>query len=490
MTQSVARAFTVVVLSTLVGAGALAASQEVQPDPDERLLPQQPPQIDPEALRRVQELELNQFQLPQRLQVEPGQVSQPDFNTGSGYQLNPGNDLWYGWVNFDQNRALGLLEGRDASLAWREQAGGVRFAIGQREGARIIRCATGSNTCALPQPDSPDALIAGAGSGYIRVDFAQPVVAVTALVAPDRGFGDEPDQFIMEGWRNGDIAAVQRAEVQIYDSPGQGWTRLTLSGLADATRATTAVSAASRGQEFDYVIVRGVTANGADSTTPIVMDALRFADRHGPTPYDSLGPRAGGLETMLAETGRAGARVQARGEILRQGGRREDMSYPVAGRMRMPVDMNSARTSALRQRDIMRMELAPASGLRGREPLTLPVLAPLGVFQDEDPAAGLADGVRFTGRADYFHLRFNSEIGRVVISGTRVVTPGAQRDLRPGEMSVSSGYDGAYASFNLYGASYSVRVACGTEEIGEPCNDPEVLRTLLDRLFLWMPEGM
>jgi hypothetical protein len=174
---------------------------------------------------------------------------------------------------------------------------------------------------------------------------------------------------------------------------------------------------------------------------------------------------------------------------MTSGGARDGMRYPEAERMRMPVDMNTARLAALRQREMMSMDLPEAAGFTTREPLTLPILAPLGVFAGEDPAAGLAEGVRFSGRSDYFHLRFNSDIGRVVISGSRMVVRGAQ-DAGPalGEMTVSSGYDGAYASFNLYGAAYSVRVACGTEEIDEPCNDPEALRTLLDRLFVWMPE--
>lgn len=449
---------------------------------------QQAPQIDPEAVRRAQSPVQSDLQLPERLQAARIQTDEPNFNTGSGYELNEANSLWYGWVNFDQDRELGLLEGRVANLGWRGEAGGVRFATGQREGARIIRCGAGSNTCALSQPDSPDALIAGAGSGFIRIDFAQPVSAVTALVAPDRGFGTEPDLFVMEGWRNGDIASVTRGEVQIYDSNAQGWTRLTLSGLADATRATTAATVSASGQEFDYVIIRGVTANGAETRTPIVIDALRFADRYGPTPFDSLGPRTGGLQDMLDETRRTGARLAARGEIVQQGGQRDGLRYPVAERMRMPMDQTAIRNAALRQRQIIAMDLPEAAGLRGREPMTVPILAPLGIFNGEDPAAGAADHVRFTGRQDYFHLRFDSEIGRVVISGTRIVTPGRAGEPGPGELQVSSGYDGAYASFNLYGAAYSVRVACGTEEIDEPCNDPEALRTLLDRLILWMPE--
>ena len=466
--------------------GVVVAQQSPQIDPETLNRVQQ---LDPDTLRQVQELERNRLQLPERLQVQPNQVEDADFRTGSGYRRNPDTGLWYGWVNFDQEQQLGLLEGRRAQLGWREQAGGVRFAAGQAEGARIVRCGTGSNTCAVPQPDSPEALVAGAESGVLRVDFAQPVTAVTALVAPDRGFGTEPDLFVIEGWRNGDIASIARADVEIYDSQARGWTRLTLSGLAETARATTAVAAGGgSGQEFDYVIIRAVTANGAPVETPIVLDSLRFADRHGPTPFDSLGPRAGGLEDMLAETGRTAARLQERAQIVRRGGRREGMAYPVAEQMRMPLDMSAARAAAVRQRTFMSLDLPAASGLVGREAVTLPIVAPLGVFQGEDPGAGLAEGVRFSGRRDYFHLRFDSEIGRVVISGTRVVTRPQAGDLRPGEISVSAGYDGAYASFNLYGAAYSVRVACGTEALGEACNDPEALRTLLDRLFLWMPQ--
>jgi hypothetical protein len=449
---------------------------------------QQRPQLDPDVLRQVpiQDLDLSRVRPFQNLQVQPDQGDEPDFNSGSGYELNPGNGLWYGWVNFDQDRALGLVEGRIVNLGWREQAGGVRFGAGQREGARIVRCGAGSNTCALPQPGSPDALIASAGT--LRIDFAQPVAAVSALVAPDRGFGAEPDLFVMEGWRDGDIVSVTRGDVEIYDSNAQGWTRLTLSGLAEAARATTAVTAATDGRAFDYVIIRGVTANGAETRTPIVLDALRFADRHGPTPYDSLGPRAGGLQAMLEDTRRTGARLAAQGQVVQPGGMREGMRYPAAEHMRMPVDMPAARNAAQRQRQVMAMNLPMGAGLRGRAPMTVPILAPLGIFRGEDPAAGAAEHVRFTGRNDYFHLRFDSEIGRVVISGTRIVARPQAGEQSPGEMHVSAGYDGAYASFNLYGAAYSVRVACGTEEIGAPCNDPDALRTLLDRLILWMPE--
>lgn len=465
-------------------AAALAAGGLVQA--------QQLPQIDPEQLQRPQQFELDRAPLFERQQAARAQADEPEFNTGAGYQLNPGNELWYGWVNFDQDRSLGLLEGADASLGWREQAGGVRFAAGQREGARIIRCASGSNTCALPQPDSPDALIAGAGAGYLRVDFARPVTAVTALVAPDRSFGAEPDLFVMEGWRDGDIAASAREEVQIYDSAGRGWTRLTLSGFASAARDAAALSAAADGQEFDYVIIRGVTANGAQTQTPIVMDALRFADRYGPTPFDSLGPRSGGLQSMLDETGRMRQRLQSRAEPVRtdapREGMREGMRYPAARHMRMPVDMGAARTAAVRQRDMMSLDIALLSDLVGREAPRLPVLAPLAIFVDEDPDAGLAERVRFTSRSNYFHLRFDSEIGRVVISGTRIVTPDVDRPGAPGQLEIMSGYDGAFASFNLYGAAYSVRIACGTEELDEPCNDPEILRTLIDRLFVFMPQ--
>ena len=454
-------------------------------------------QINPDLVERAQNLDIDRLRLPDQLQIRPGQVEEPDFNSGAGYRLNPGNGLWYGWTNFDQNRSLGRIAGEDVSLAWREQAGGVRFAAGQREGARIIACGRGSNTCALPQPDSPDALIAGAGSGYVRIDFAQPVSAVSVLAAPDRGFGAEPDLFILEGWSDGDVAATDQQIVQIYDSAGQGWTRLTLSGLPGRVdeqddAASRAVTAARQGREFDYVILRGVTDNGSPAETPIVIDSLRFADRYGPTPYDSLGPRAGSMASMVEDSGVRSRRLQisSQAEVIRERGARDGMRYPAAERMRMPLDMDGARTAALRQRRDMQMELPPASGLVGREPVTLPILAPLGVFTGEDPSAGLAPGVRFSGRSDYFHLRFNSEIGRVVISGTRVVTPGDRPGGPSERLAVSSGYDGAYASFNLYGGAYSVRVACGVEELDEPCNDPEALRTLLDRLFVWMPEGV
>ena len=458
---------------------------------------QQSPRIDPDALRAAQQqIAAPRFQLPQRLQAEPGQASPPDFETGSGYQLNPDNDLWYGWVNFDQDRTEGLVQGEAVNLGWRKQAGGVRFATGQREPARIVRCGTGSNICALPQADSPDALIAGAGAGRLRIDFAQPVVAVTLLAAPDRSVRQAAAAFVLEGWRDGDIASVTRQDVQIYDSPGAGWTRLTLSGLAGAARAPSAATTAATptagaadGQEFDYVVIRAVNANGGPVTTPIVVDSLRFADRYGPTPYDSLGPRTGDLQDMLDASARTSAQLERRAQIVEPGGPREDLRYPVAERRRMPIDRAGARAAAIAQREALGIELSLNAGLRGQEPVTLPILAPLGIFQDEDPSAGVAEDVGFTGRGDYFHLRFSSDIGRVVISGTRIVTPRQAGTLSPGELEASAGYDGAYASFALFGAAYSVRVACGTEEIDEPCNDPEALRTLLDRLILWTPEA-
>jgi hypothetical protein len=291
----------------------------------------------------------------------------------------------------------------------------------------------------------------------------------------------------MEGWREGELAASTRQQVEIYDSTGQGWTRMTLSGLGQANRATTAAVAPSDVEELDYVIIRGLTANGAATRAPIIIDSLRFADSHGPTPFDSLGPRAGGLQSMLDETARTTGRQPARRDIVRAGGRREGMLYPVAERMRMPVDIGRARAAAVRQRDMVGLDLPLPAGLLDRDPVSLPILAPLAVFSNDDPAAGLADGVRYTGRSDYFHLRFDSDVGRVVISGTRIVIADRQAALAPGQMAVSAGYDGAYASFNLYGASYSVRVSCGAEDIEAPCNDPEALGALLDRLFLWLP---
>lgn len=447
-------------------------------------LAQQAPTIDPDAIRRIQNADLTRFQLPERLQAQAIQPDPVNFETGSGYALNPENELWYGWVNFDQDRELGLVAGRLLNLGWREQAGGVRFATGQRAGARIIRCGSGSNTCPSPQTSSPDALVSETGT--LRIDFAQPVAAVTALVSPDRSQRLQPDLFVMEAWSGGDIVSVTRGQVEIFDSPAQGWTRLTLSGQPNGTRATTAATGPA--QDFDYVIIRGLNANGGTVEAPLVVDGLRFADRHGPTPFDSLGVRAGGLQDMLDETRRSGARLMVQGEVVERRRRREDLVYPLAEWVRMPIDMASARTAAARQRAVMAMELPLASRIRGREPMTVPILAPLGVFRGEDPAAGPDETVRFTGHSDYFHLRFDSDIGRVVISGTRIVTPGRAGEPGPGELLITSGYDGAYASFNLYGASYSVRVACGTEEVDEPCNDPEALRTLLDRLILWMPE--
>lgn len=449
---------------------------------------QQVPQIDPEFLRRAQVQDRSDLQLSQPLQAQRVDPSQPDYNTGSGYAFNQNNELWYGWVNFDQDRLQGLVEGPVESTSWREQAGGVRFATGQSGSIALFRCGSGSNSCAVPQAESPDALIARTNTGALRIDFARPVAAVSAVVAPDRSFDVEADLFVMEGWRDGDIASVTRGQVEIYDSNARGWTRLTLSGLADTSRTATSAATAGAGTEFDYVIIRALTANGSATRSPFIVDAVRFADRYGSTPFDSLGPRAAGFQDMLDETRQFGARLSAQAEVIQDGGRREDLQYPAAQWVRMPMDREMIRRAAQRQRRTMAMDLPESGGFRGRERMTVPILAPLGVFTAEDPELGIAEHVRFTGRRDYFHLRFDSQVGRAVVSGTRIVTPGRPGEPGPGELLVSAGYDGAYASFNLYGAAYSVRVACGTEETDEPCNDPEALRTLLDRLILWMPE--
>lgn len=455
-------------------------------------LAQQTPRIDPEVLQRAQEIDRARLQIQERFQVIQQDTQTPDLETGSGYEFNARNELWYGWVNFDQDREQGLLAGRIANLGWREIAGGVRFATGQRDSARIIRCGSATNACALGQEGSPDALVTADGTGTLRIDFARPVSAVTALVAPDRSRDVQAEVFIMEGWSNGDISSVNQGNAVIYDSPERGWTRLTLSGLGGATRDTTAATTAATGtsgQTFDYVIIRGLNANGGAVNAPLILDSLRFADRFGPAPFDALGPRSGGLGDMLEETRRLGPRLTQRAEVLREGGRQEDRIYPVAQQVRMNIDLGRVRAGALRQRDFVQLDLPERASLRSREPSTVPLLAPLGVFRNENPQAGLVETARYMGRENFFHLRFDTPYGPAVISGTRVAVIEPNQPLTPGDLDISTGYDGAFASFSLYGASYSVRLTCDHESVGQPCNDAEALETLLDRLFLFVPEA-
>ncbi|MCP2669989.1 hypothetical protein NHF40_03505 [Maricaulaceae bacterium EIL42A08] len=454
---------------------------------------QVPTRIDPEQLRAAQE-RLQQVD-PTRFQLQDGQLQQvqPDaqqFPDPGGYEARTDNGPWLGWVNFSLDRELGLLPGTRIASRLVGTAGGVRFGFSEDIAPALVACPDGGRQCAGGAPSGGYAL--RDGDGVLRLDFARPVFAVTVAAAPDWTQSPRAEVFQIEGWSNGDIALQQQVAVSPEYVTGENWVQLTLNGQqAQRQSATTAATGATTSTEFDYVIIRAFNANGAPINAPILIDDLRFADNYGRTPFEALGPRTGGLRDMLTETARLRPNVRDTGDVIRPAGRRDDSLFPVGQRVRMAIDYPAAEQAALRQRTRVGARLgliARLAGERQSNRMSVPLLVPLAAFNDEDPDAGLADGVALMEREDFYHLILPTELGEAVITGTRLATPSQHGRSRIGQLEIGRGYAGARASFNLYGASYSVRLSCeGSDIDDEPCNDPEALETLLDRLFLFMP---
>ncbi len=472
------------ILGAAILAGMLATASAV---------PQEPARIDPERLRAVQE----QLQIdPSRLQVQDGirQQIQPDaqqFPDPGGYEARTDTGPWLGWVNFSLDRELGLLPRLGVTDRLVGIAGGVRFDFGQPNASEIITCSDGGRECAGGAPTGATAL--RDEDGVLRIDFARPVFAVTAFAAPDWTRDVRAEVFQIEGWGNGDILLQQQVSVPREYVVGENWVRLTLNGQQTQRQTATAATTASGPvTEFDYVIVRAFNANGAPVNAPILIDDLRFADNYGPTPFDGLGPRAAGLADMVTETGRLRPALERAAQTIRPGGRRDNGEYAVAQRIRMAIDYPAAELGARRQRDLIDAPLDIISRLPGLDRsggrMSVPLLVPLAAFENEDPSAGLANAVALMEREDFYHLILPTELGEAVITGTRLATPSRHGRSRMGQLEIGRGYAGARASFNLYGASYSVRLSCpGSDVEDEPCNDPAALQTLLDRLFLFVP---
>jgi hypothetical protein len=308
--------------------------------------------------------------------------------------------------------------------------------------------------------------------GVLRIDFARPVFAVTVLIAPDWTRDIRAEVFQIEGWGDGDILRQSQAAAPVQYSVGENWVQLTLSGQQPQT--ATVARAPEPATEFDYVVIRAFNANGGAVSAPILIDDLRFADAFGATPLDAWGPRTGGLDPMLDDTERLGAGLQQDAETIREGGEREDTLYPVARRIRMAIDYEAAQQGAENQRARVDAPISIPTRLGRNENVSVPILAPLGAFADENPRGDLADGVAFMGRPDFYHLILPTELGEAVITGTRLASPTPQGRSQIGTIAIGRGYGGARASFNLYGASYSVRLSCdGSDLDDEPCNDPQ-----------------
>jgi hypothetical protein len=460
---------------------------------------QEPARLDPERLRAAQE-RLQTFD-PSRLNIQDAQLDasrlqqvQPtqQFPDPGGYEARADNGPWIGWVNFSLDRELGLLPGNPVANRLVGMAGGVRFGFSEDNAPALVRCADGGRECAGGPPTGANAL--RDPDGVLRIDFAQPVFAVTVSAAPDWTRDVRAEVFQIEGWGNGDILLQQQVAVSPEYVVGENWVSLTLNGQQTQRQtATTAAPSTGAGvTEFDYVIIRAFNANGSPVNAPILIDDLRFADARGRTPFEALGPRAGGLRDMVTETGRLRASLNDVGDSIRPAARRPDGLFPVAQRMRMAIDWPAAELGALGQRSRVAARLDMIARLPGAERrahrMTLPMLLPLAAFRDEDPTAGLAEGVALMEREDFYHLILPTQMGEAVITGTRLATPSRHGRSRMGQLEIGRGYAGARASFNLYGASYSVRLSCeGSDMDDAPCNDPEALETLLDRLFLFMP---
>ncbi len=455
---------------------------------------QTPARIDPERLRTVpQELQID----PTRLQARDRQLTQvqtaQQFADPGGYESRADNGPWIGWVNFNRSTDPVVSNGTNISRTYEEVAGGVRFGLGDRQTPEVVLCRDGSRDCAGGSPSGGHAL--RDVDGVLRIDFAQPVFAVTVAAAPDWTRDVRAEVFQIEGWGNGDILVQAQQAVSPEYVVGENWVQLTLNGQQrqTATVATTPPGAVTA-TEFDYVIIRAFNANGAPVNAPILIDDLRFADNRGSTPLDDQGPRTGGLDPMLDDTRDLGPGLQREAEVIREGGTRENSLYPVARRIRMAIDYEAAEQAAQRQRADVNLQISIPTALGRADDVSVPILAPLGAFESENPRGALADGVAFMGRPDFYHLILPTELGEAVITGTRLASPSAYGERNVGTLQSGSGYDGAFASFNLYGVAYAVRITCEgvatpadgrTEE--PPCNNPVELDALLDRLFLFIP---
>ncbi len=453
------------------------------------LAQQAPALIDPEALQRAQQ----QIQRvdPSRLQLRDNilqqqQTDAQQFPGTAGYAQRADNGPWFGWVNFNRGGEPPTADGMDISRIYEDAAGGVRFGFGARQAPALMLCRDGTAMCG-PGGAPSGGHVMRVAENTLRIDFARPAVAVTMLAAPDWTRDIRANVFVIEGWADGDGLLVEQVNAPLRPVTGESWVRLTLSGQQRQTTAVAAAPAAAAPTEFDFVIVRALNANGGPVNAPFLIDDLRFADQIGPTALDDLGPRAGGLDPMLDDTQRLAEALQSQAETIREGGPRQNALYPAARRIRMAIDYDAALQGAQAQRQFVNAQVSLPTALGRAEDVSVPILAPLGVFAEENPRGDLAADVGFMGRPDFYHLIIPTELGEAVITGTRLATPTRQGARDMGTLAIGRGYAGAHARFNLYGASYAVRLSCEGSDLIEPCNDPEELEALLERLFLFIP---
>lgn len=478
-----ARTKTGIAINALVGAAASAGLAGAAAG-----LQQSPARLDPEALQRaqqqIQRIDPARLQIPDNLQQV--QTDPPQFPGTAGYAQPAEDGAWFGWVNFNRGGDPLITDGMAVSRAYEDAAGGVRFGFGAPQAPTLMLCQDGSAMC------GPDGAPSGGHvmrneNGVLRIDFARPTLAVTLLASSDWTRDIRAEAFVIEGWADGDSVLVQQVAAPVRPVAGQSWVSLTLSGQQRQTAAVAAAPAAAPATEFDFVLIRALNANGGPVDAPFLIDDLRFADQFGPTALDDLGPRAGGLDPMLDDTRRLARDLQRGAETIREGGPRNNALYPTARRIRMAIDYEAAQQGARAQRRLVDAAVSIPTRLGREQDVSVPILAPLGVFADENPRGALAEGVGFMGRPDFYHLIVPTQLGEAVITGTRLATPTRQGERDMGTLAIGAGYAGANASFNLYGASYAVRLSCEGSDLVEPCNDPEELEALLERLFLFIP---
>ena len=449
---------------------------------------QSPARIDPQAVQRAQQ-QIQRID-PSRLQLRDAiaQRTQPDaqqFPGAAGYVQRADDAPWLGWVNFNRSGEPPVIGGMDISRSYEDLAGGVRFGFGARRAPTLMLCRDGATTCGADGAPSGGHVMRVA-ENVLRIDFARPTVAVTMMATPDWARDVRAEVFVIEGWADGDTMLVEQVFAPSRPVTGESWVRLTLSAQPRQTTAA-AAPATTEAVEFDFVVIRALNANGGPVNAPFLIDDLRFADQFGPAALDDLGPRAGGLDPMLDDTGRLARNLQRDAETIREGGLRNNAIYPAARRIRMAIDYEAAQQGASAQREFVDAQISLPTALGRAEDVSVPILAPLGAFADENPRSELAEGVGFMGRPDFYHLILPTELGEAVITGTRLATPTRQGAHDMGTLAIGRGYGGANASFNLYGASYAVRLSCEGSDLAEPCNAPEELEALLERLFLFIP---
>lgn len=388
---------------------------------------------------------------------------------------------WAGLVPFEPGDGAGL--GPDARVGdqYAPLAGGIRF--DENRLLPVIQvCAiqTRADTaCRLRAgADGSHAALAGQRGGEVFIDVGQPVAAASIALAPANPTPNVPRVlFTLEALANGDTAEIAQGEwIADRELEGSGWITLT---VGTRTRGTRAGGAADLSDRFERLRVSATTPEGRP-INGLLMDRVQILRAAGPEEQPSTG--------TLAAAERARAIDPRRGEIVQRADTPPGNLYPLAERRRLPVDWEAGRRLAEDQRTGANADLPLRANLPGLNAVGLPVLAPRAAFRDGDPSRPPSPGTLFVAQEDFYHLSFDTPDGVMTVSGTRLMTVPTRADTTPGNLEIAEGWDGAQASFTLFGLPHAARLTCAGLP-GERCRDTGVLRERIDDLLVFIGDG-